>query len=97
MSVYWIGRAKVDDAERLKSYGSLVQKAGLIYQPEVLVRGGAYQILEGADVFDRWAVLRFTSMDHALTYYNSMEYQEALAHRQAATIASELALVEGVA
>ena len=96
MSVYWIGRARVQDPLALRPYAELVQKASAIYRPEPLIRGGAYRILEGPDSFDRWALLRFDSMDHALSYYNSTEYQQALAHRRAATLASELALVEGI-
>ena len=96
MSVFWIGRTRVHNPEGLKPYAELVQKAASIYRPEVIVRGGAYHVLEGEDRFDRFAVLRFDSMEHALTYYNSPEYQQARQFRHAATTDNELTLVEGV-
>jgi uncharacterized protein (DUF1330 family) len=96
MSAYWIGRARTRDPEALKQYGALVAKASSIYPQEALVRGGRYELLEGEDTFDRYVVIKFGSVEEALIYYHSPEYQEAAAIRHAACFKCELAIVEGI-
>lgn len=96
MSAYWIGRAQMRDPEGYKEYGSLVAKAALIYPNQVLARAGKYKVLEGPDDFERFVLLRFPSMEAALTYYNSPEYQEAAAIRRAASGRCEVVITEGV-
>jgi uncharacterized protein (DUF1330 family) len=96
MSVFWIGRAQVRDEDGIRNYVEHMKIAAAIYKPEVLVRKGQYKVLEGPDAFDRFAVLRFPSMDDALRYYNSPEYQTAAAFRREACDQCELVLVEGV-
>lgn len=96
MSAYLIGRAQSRDADGMKRYGALVAKASLLYPNQALVRAGGYKILEGPDDFDRYAILRFPSMEAALTYYNSPEYQDAAAVRMASTGRCETVIVEGL-
>ena len=96
MSAYWIGRAQTRDLDGYKRYGQLVAHASPLYPQQALARGGRYQVLEGPDDFDRLVIIRFGSMDAALTYYNSPEYQEAAAIRQAASGRCELTITEGL-
>ena len=51
----------------------------------VLARGGHYQVLEGEGNFDRYVLVRFGSVEEAITYYNSKEYQDAAAIGRAAS------------
>lgn len=95
MSAYWIGRARTRDPEALKRYGELVARASSHYPQEVLARGGAYKVLEGEDIFDRFVVIRFGSMEEAERYYRSPEYQEAAAVRHAACERWDLVITEG--
>jgi len=96
MSTYWIGRAQTRDPNGYKEYGGLVTAVAALYPHQVLARGGAYRVLEGDDRFDRFVLLRFPSMEAALAYYNSPQYQRAAAIRRAASGACELVLTEGV-
>jgi uncharacterized protein (DUF1330 family) len=96
MSAYWIGRAQMRDVEGYKRYGSLVVRAAALYPNQVLARAGRYRVVEGPDDFDRYVLLRFPSMDAALAYYHSTEYQEAAAIRRAASGRCEIVLTEGI-
>lgn len=96
MSAYWIGRAKTRDPAAFRRYGELVTRAAQVYPQEVLARGGAYQVLEGQDLFDRFVIIRFGSMAEAERYYNSPEYQEAAAIRHAASERWDLVITKGV-
>jgi uncharacterized protein (DUF1330 family) len=79
-----------------KRYGGLIAQVASIHANQVLVRAGKYQVLEGPDDFDRYVLLRFPSMDAALTYYRSPEYQEAAAIRRTASHRCDLVVVEGI-
>ena len=96
MSAYWIARAQTHDIEGLRQYGGLVAKAALIYPNQALARAGKYKVLEGPDAFDRYVLLKFPSMEAAMTYYHSPEYQQAAAIRRAATGRCEIVITEGV-
>jgi uncharacterized protein (DUF1330 family) len=96
MAAYWIARAQMRDLAGYQRYGGLVAKAAKIYPNEVLARAGKYQVLEGPDDFDRFVLLRFPSMEAALKYYHSPEYQEAAAIRQAASGRCEIVITEGL-
>lgn len=96
MSAYWIGRAKVRDHEGIHRYGELVAKASQLYPQQVLARNARYRVLEGPEDFNRHVLIRFGSMEEALRYYNSTEYQEAAAIRQSACDRCELVITEGL-
>jgi uncharacterized protein (DUF1330 family) len=96
MSAYWIGRAQAKDPVAMKEYGRLVAHATSVHPNQALVRGGAYKTLEGPDDFDRFVLLKFASMEAALTYYNSPEYQAAAAVRRASCDRCDLTIVEGI-
>jgi len=97
MPAYWIGRAQMRDLAGYQRYGALVMQASALHPNQVLARAGQYQVLEGPNEFDRYVLLRFPSMDAALAYYHSREYQEAAAIRRAASGRCELVITEGIA
>jgi uncharacterized protein (DUF1330 family) len=96
MAAYWIARAQMRDLVGYQRYGGLVAKAAESYPNEVLARAAKYQVLEGPDDFDRYVLLRFPSMEAALRYYHSPEYQEAAAIRRAASGRCEIVIAEGI-
>jgi|SRR5579859_999010 len=95
MSAYWIGLAKVRDTDAMRRYGELAGRTASIHPgQQIVVRGGAYRVLEGSGDFDRHVILRFGSMEEALRYYHSPECQAAAAIRQAACERCELLITE---
>jgi uncharacterized protein (DUF1330 family) len=63
----------------------------------VLARGGEAKTLEGPDVFERYVVIEFPSMEAAEACFNSTEYQEAAVFRRTNQAGqNELAVVVGV-
>lgn len=96
MSAYWIGRARMRDMDGYRQYGELVRQASQLYPQQVLARAGRYTLLEGEDVFDRFVLIRFGSMEEALSYYHSPEYRAAAAIRQAASDRCDLVITEGL-
>ena len=96
MAAYWIARAQMHDLAGYQRYGGLVAKAAEVYPNQVLARAGRHQVLEGPDDFDRYVILRFPSMEAALSYYYSAEYQEAAAVRRSASGRCEIVITEGI-
>jgi len=97
MSAYWIGRTKIIDPSPMAEYIRLARIAGEKHPHKTLVRSGGFQILEGETYFDRFVVHEFPSVEEAIAYYNSPEYQEAVVLRmKAAGNRCDLVVVEGV-
>jgi uncharacterized protein (DUF1330 family) len=90
---YWIARVDVRDPERYKDYVAAARPAFEKHGARFLVRGGAYESMEG-QARGRNVVIEFASMDTALACYNSPEYQAAKAIRQECAEA-EMVIVEG--
>ncbi len=82
MSAYWIGRARVREPAIFQQYAAQVSAIAHKFPYEVLARGGQSVTLEGAEAFNRFVLLRFASMRQAIEYYNSPEYQAAVAIRR---------------
>ena len=72
-------RNKTIDARHFQKYYPLTEKVKT-GNVEVLAKGGEFKVLEGEPA-ETVVVLKFPSMDEALTWYNSEEYQAALPHR----------------
>lgn len=96
MTAYWIGRAQQVDDAGYAEYGRLRAEAAKAFPQQALVRGGRYQVLEGDDDFNRFVLIKFPSMQAALDYYNSPQYQLAAAVRRAASGRSELVIADGL-
>jgi len=90
---YWIGRITVHQPDRYHEYVDAATPAYREYGASFLVRGGAYDGVEG-EARPRNVVIEFPSMDAARACYNSDQYAKARAIRH--EIADgELIIVEG--
>jgi uncharacterized protein (DUF1330 family) len=91
---YLIAYVTVTDPDAYAVYAELATAAQAAHGARVLARGGRTQQLEGAGR-PRNVVLEFDSLEAALTYYRSDDYQRAMRHRQGAGEA-DICVVEGV-
>ena len=96
MPVYWLARAKIIDPVEYKKYNDAARSLWDKYPRKVLARGGAYEVLEGQTIYERFVVQEFASFDAAKTYFHSSEYQAAAKFRRDTGNINELVLVEGV-
>ncbi len=94
MTAYWIAHITVTDPEKYAGYQLLAPKAFAKYGAIFLARGGASNVMEGAQ-FARHVVILFPSMDAATACYASPEYTAARAARFGACTA-QVTLVEGL-
>ena len=76
MKGYWIALyKKIDSAENLKKYSSIVTPIIKKFGGKPLVRGGEYKCLEGEN-FSRTVIWEFPNYDVAIECHESKEYQE---------------------
>lgn len=92
---YFIFDVKVTDPAGMVPYQEKVAATQEAYGAEVLVLGGETKTLEGDIPNGTLVMLKFESMDVAEAWYQSPEYQEILAYREAAA-ESTAWLVEGL-
>jgi len=78
---YWIVRVSVRDPEHYPEYLAAAREAFAKYGARFLVRGGAYEAMEGS-ARERNVVVEFKDRETALACYRSPEYQAARALRQ---------------
>lgn len=90
---YWIARVDVVDADAYRAYTLANAEAFRKYGARFVVRGGQFQAVEGGSR-GRNVVIEFPSYQAALDCWNSPEYAEARAVREAAGIA-DIVVVEG--
>jgi len=76
-SYYLIVDVRVDDADGYKKYMAGAKPLAESFGGEYLVRGGAFQVMEG-DYFQprRLVVARFPSKQACDSFYHSPEYQK---------------------
>lgn len=96
MTAYVIADIDVHDQEAYREYSALVPDTLQPHGGRFLVRGGAFETLEGDWQPRRVVVLEFPSADHARRWYGSPEYVAAMEKRQRASTGN-LVLVEGTA
>lgn len=94
MAAYVVIDAKSTNPERMADYRRLSTEAVAKAGGRFIVRGGAYEVLEGDWHPQRLVVIEFPTKEQAKAYYDSPEY---VAARQArAGISSfDMVLVEG--
>ncbi len=92
MAGYVVVRIEISDTDRFKQYQELAARSLAIFGGRFLVRGGAMEILEGSWDAKRMVLLEFESLERAKEWYNSPEYQEAIAAREGAATFHMLAL-----
>ena len=95
MAAYLIGDVKLKDSEGYKPYQAEVPEIIRKHGGEYVVRGGSYEVKEGAWKPVRIVVIRFPDRAAAQAFLDDPEYQplKAIRHRVAQT---DLVLVEGV-
>jgi uncharacterized protein (DUF1330 family) len=81
-SAYLVVDARSTDPERMGEYRRLAQIAVEKLGGRYLVRGGAYEVIEGSWHPQRLVVLEFPNMDIARKFYDSPEYVAARNARQ---------------
>ncbi len=91
---YMVVDARSTDAERMGEYRALAQAAVAKFGGRYLVRGAAYETLEGSWQPQRLVVLEFPSMDAARKFYDSPEYGAARRVREGVS-EFDMLLVEG--
>ena len=96
MTAYVIADIDVHDQDAYREYSALVPDTLRPYGGRFLVRGGAFETLEGDWRPRRVVVLEFPSAGHARRWYGSQEYAVPLAMRHRAST-GKLVLVEGAA
>ena len=93
MTAYWVARAKINDSIEYKKYTDLVPDIIAEYGGRVLARGGDYETLEGPDIFERFIVIEFPSMQAACDCHSSDAYQNARRFRLNKVGQNELTIV----
>jgi uncharacterized protein (DUF1330 family) len=78
---YWIVRVSVRDEQRYPEYLAAAGPAFQKYGAKFIVRGGAFEAMEG-DARERNVVVEFSDRATADACYRSPEYQSAKAIRQ---------------
>jgi uncharacterized protein (DUF1330 family) len=91
---YVVVDARSSDPERMAEYRNLAQIAVAAHGGRYLVRGGAYETLEGNWQPERMVILEFPDMDSARKFHDSPEYVAARAAR-AGVSDFDMLLVEG--
>ncbi len=95
MPAYWIARAQISDPVEYKKYTGRVPGILKQYGGRVIVRGGKYQIMEGPEMFHRFIVIEFDSLEAGVKCFESPEYREAAAFRRNGAGVVENVIVEG--
>ncbi len=95
MAAYMIARVDVIDSVRYEEYRAAVTRVVELYGGWWLVRGGAFDTLEGAHDPRRLVVIGFSSVDQLKRWWRSPEYRAVKALREGAAQVEAVA-VEGV-
>jgi uncharacterized protein (DUF1330 family) len=91
---YVVVSVDVKDPVRYEEYKRMVPASLSAYGGRFLVRGGRVHVREGQWSPTRLVILEFPSLERAKAWYDSKEYAEAKALRQA-TASADLLMVEG--
>ena len=95
MSAYVVVEIEVLDPERYETYKQLAPPSIAQYGGRYVARGGQVETLEGTWSPKRLVILEFPSVDQAKAWWNSAEYAQAKALRQAAS-RTQMIVVEGL-
>lgn len=95
MTAYILADVDVHDPETYEAYRKLVPATIEKYGGKFLVRGGAYEVIEGDWQPARMVLLAFEDMARAKAWYESPEYTAAKAIRIRASN-GQMLIVDGV-
>lgn len=96
MAAYVIVSVDVTDPDESRGYTSQTPDTLARYGGRFVVRGGAYQTLEGDWQPKRIVLIEFPSVEQATAWYHSEEYQAILPLRQRHARTEFLTIVQGV-
>jgi uncharacterized protein (DUF1330 family) len=91
---YLVVDARSTDPERMVEYRRLSSIAVEKFCARFIVRGGAYEVLEGGWQPQRVVVVEFPDMERAKRFYDSPEYVAARKAREGVS-SFDMILVEG--
>lgn len=95
MAAYVIANVTIEDPVRYEDYKRMVPGTLTAFGGRFIARGGQIEVLEGNWKPNRLVILEFPSVERARAWWNSPEYSEAKALRQA-TSTGTLLIVEGL-
>ncbi len=95
MAAYVVVEVEVRDTDRYEDYKRMVPPTLAPYGGRFIVRGGAAEALEGGWSPKRVVIVEFPSVERAKAWWNSEEYAEAKALRQA-TADTRMIVVAGI-
>jgi uncharacterized protein (DUF1330 family) len=95
MSAYVIAEIDVTDPVGFEQYRAGVPATIAAYDGKYLVRGGAFEALEGTWQPKRVIILQFDSMARLKEWYGSKEYAPLLALRKRCSTGDAIA-IEGI-
>jgi len=95
MPAYFVVDLDIRDAQGFEDYRRVVPSLIEKYGGRYLVRGGAFEVLEGGWTPKRLTVIEFPSAARAREFYGSTEYRDIIGLRQK-TATTSLVLVEGL-
>ena len=72
---YMIFNININNPDNYKEYVEKVKPIAEKYGGEYIVRGGTNKVIEGNWQYPRTVVIKFTSYEKALEFYNSDEYK----------------------
>ena len=96
MPAYIVVEIEVHDTDRYEDYKQMVAPSLQSYGGRFLVRGGKVETLEGDWSPKRFVIVEFPSLERAKAWWDSREYADAKALRQA-TAKTQMIVVEGLA
>jgi uncharacterized protein (DUF1330 family) len=91
---YLVVDAKSSDPEKMAEYRRLSTLAVEKFGGRFIVRGGAYEVLEGSWTPQRLVIVELPDMEQAKAFYDSPEYVAARQAR-AGVSSFDMVLVEG--
>ncbi len=95
MAAYLVVDIGITNPTQFEEYKKLAPAAIAKYGGRYVIRGGAYEVLEGDWKPERLTIVEFESMEKAKAFYASPEYKEAIAARAGAANFKAL-VVQGV-
>jgi uncharacterized protein (DUF1330 family) len=96
MSAYIVVEIVIEDPSRYERYKRIAPPSIALYGGRYLARGGPITTLEGDWQPPRFVILEFPSTERAREWWDSPEYAEAKALRQACA-RTDMLLVDGLA
>ena len=95
MPAFVIANVTIEDPVRYEDYKRQVPSTLAAFGGRFIARGGQIEVLEGSWRPERLVLLEFPSVERARAWWNSPEYAEAKALRQA-TSTGTLLILEGL-